>query len=301
MAAPPPPLHLNGPTAIVPGVTAYLESDVPAGTGESVYLLASTRGPGRGPCLPALGGRCLGILAPRLVATTEAYEMTPSLWEITLPPGFPSGGYVTFQAVLVRGYNGADTWMSDVTPVPVQPCVGDATTGDTDGDLTCDAEDPCPNDANDACMQVSCLVDFEDGWQYGGEGAPWYAVYDNLFFDIDGGMLVGGLANGDSYGLGVDGTASPAYMAFTDAAMYASHATDLEFDLFPTNTPSTVAWSVDGGAFTLVSFTPGQAPVTVTEPGYFSEVRLQATAPAGLDRIAFTSVNGQCPTLGFGP
>jgi hypothetical protein len=54
-----------------------------------VFLLFSALGQGAGPCLPQLGGECLGLLSPSLLTTLSADGDGVATWEVVLPETLP--------------------------------------------------------------------------------------------------------------------------------------------------------------------------------------------------------------------
>lgn len=100
--APPPDLTL--PTLVFAQPASLLVSGL--APGDHVYVAASLRGIGRGPCLPALGGVCLGIRAAAVVVGDAIADANgEALVGITLPATVPDGTAIAFQAVVPRGPN----------------------------------------------------------------------------------------------------------------------------------------------------------------------------------------------------
>jgi hypothetical protein len=90
--------------------------------GETIYLLASRAGVGAGPCDPLLGGQCLGIRGPvRLLTTIGAYPGGSTTLTMPVPDTLPIGIEVGLQAVVVRGYSGADSLLSPSVTVEIGP------------------------------------------------------------------------------------------------------------------------------------------------------------------------------------
>lgn len=108
---PPPTLSLVAPATLPIGSTVSLEVNG-AWSGERVYVLASLRGTGVGPCDPLLGGACLGLRPPvRLLASPLADSTGTAIVRPTIP-AFGIGQPIAFQAVVVRGYSGSDSEFS---------------------------------------------------------------------------------------------------------------------------------------------------------------------------------------------
>lgn len=73
-----------------------------ADSGDKVWLAFSPAGAGDGPCFPALGGSCAGLLAPITpVASTFASGAGQGVITLTIPPGV-AGMDVALQAVVLN-------------------------------------------------------------------------------------------------------------------------------------------------------------------------------------------------------
>lgn len=82
--------------------------------GERVTLARGMGGLGAGPCLPALGGVCLGIRSPIFVVQTlTANAAGVAELSFVMPGTVPVGTRVAYQAAAIRGANGADTVYSN--------------------------------------------------------------------------------------------------------------------------------------------------------------------------------------------
>lgn len=303
-AAPPPPpfaFGLGAPAQLVPGVPGVIQAEAQFGAYETVHLFASTRGRGQGPCMPQIGGACFGIRAPIRVASVTVYDEGYAQWEINVPPAVALNTTLHFQAVVVRGVGGRDSWLSEVTSSTVSSCYGDAATGDADGDLTCDNADICPNDATDRCNAISCLVDFEAGWTRHGEGAWYHEAYTDGPMWLEGeAVLTGGTGNGDPGGYGVNGTRSPAYLVSANLYMNFQDVEDLEFDVFSLSNAVDVEIGLHGArgdVFQQLRLPAGRNAQTLRIPGEAWFVESWGSDLYGVDRFVFTSITGQCPTV----
>jgi hypothetical protein len=99
-------LTLTVPDALYIGETATFTF---AGLhpGEDVYLMRSANGVGPGPCFRALGGECFDIAAPtRFIGSAIADLDGNASLDATVGP-VPDGQDNAFQAVAIRGYQGA--------------------------------------------------------------------------------------------------------------------------------------------------------------------------------------------------
>lgn len=127
-APPPGSLALQGPTHLVGGVANTFTATGTIGDGEPVYLVASTGGPGAGPCVAALGGACLPTVHPVILASAVA-NGGAATFSITPPGAAPAGLQVTLAAVVIRGRNGVNTLVSagwaDVIEAPTPGCTDD--------------------------------------------------------------------------------------------------------------------------------------------------------------------------------
>lgn len=72
-----------------------------AGGGARVTFVVSTTGPGQGPCPPALGGACAGLLNPRVVTTVTADAEGAATARVTVPANVPFGFQTAWQAWVV--------------------------------------------------------------------------------------------------------------------------------------------------------------------------------------------------------
>ncbi len=109
---PPPELTLTVPPTLLPGATERIEVRG-AAPDETVYLASST-GVGDGPCHAGLGGRCLGISAPVVQLQTSAADADGlAVFDVFVPERLESGFEIATQAILVRGFSGSDTVMSE--------------------------------------------------------------------------------------------------------------------------------------------------------------------------------------------
>jgi hypothetical protein len=82
--------------------------------GERVTLARGMGGLGAGPCLPQLGGACLGIRSPIFVVQTlTANAAGVAELSFSMPTTVPAGTRVAYQAAAIRGVNGADTVYSN--------------------------------------------------------------------------------------------------------------------------------------------------------------------------------------------
>lgn len=106
-APPPPPLSIQagGPLEAGAATTIVVANALP---GETVHLARSLVGVGAGPCVPALGGLCLDLLAPTLHGSTAADAAGVASFTLSVPAG-AAGSWVGFQAAVQRGVGGSDS------------------------------------------------------------------------------------------------------------------------------------------------------------------------------------------------
>lgn len=117
--APPASVVLEGPARLFVGRTNTFVVSGNLGQQEPVYLAVSTAGTGRGPCPPALGGRCLGILAPTLVGNA-AFDGDTAEISVTVPSTAPAGLTVHLQAGIARGLGGNASVLSNVVSLETE-------------------------------------------------------------------------------------------------------------------------------------------------------------------------------------
>jgi hypothetical protein len=100
----------------------------------TLYIGFSTVGAGNGPCPPSLGGFCIGLLSPQLLATVQADGNGDATFTGTVPTNLPATE-VTFLALGGYGRSAyatpaiTRTVQLDVPP-PIVPCAGTAYTPD---------------------------------------------------------------------------------------------------------------------------------------------------------------------------
>lgn len=93
-----------------------------ANPGETVRLGRSTTGAGLGPCPPALGGVCLGLLPPVVEHATATADASGAALFALSAPGGSTGTSVAVQAGVLRP--GPTALLSDALPLVVQPSAG---------------------------------------------------------------------------------------------------------------------------------------------------------------------------------
>lgn len=119
LQAPPASVTLEGPDRLFVGRTNTFVVSGNLGQQEPVYLAISTTGTGRGPCPPALGGRCLGILAPTLLGQ-ENFDGDSAEISVAVPSAAPAGMTVYLQAGVARGLGGNSSVLSNVISVETE-------------------------------------------------------------------------------------------------------------------------------------------------------------------------------------
>lgn len=112
---PPPRLELIAPEHLFLTEPFHLRVRGTLGQGEIVQIFAGVRG--RGPCLPWLGGRCLGVRNARQVGQVRVDADGDARLEGMAPAGMPADIGIAFQAVVVRGRQGQASLLSDVEQV----------------------------------------------------------------------------------------------------------------------------------------------------------------------------------------
>ncbi|MFT4625154.1 MAG: hypothetical protein ACI8PZ_003820 [Myxococcota bacterium] len=144
VAPPPGALALTMSSPIVGGMMTL--SITGAGWHDELTVARSLVGAGPGPCLGALGGACLDLLAP-VTLQTRVWSDEDGDAEVRLfLPADPDlvGREVCFQVVAIRGPGGAFTELGTVDCAILDR--------DSDGDGVADGEDPCPDDPEDGCV-----------------------------------------------------------------------------------------------------------------------------------------------------
>lgn len=122
---PPVPVQIQN-TPLAAGMPATLWIDVLPG--HTVTFIGSIGGAGSGPCPPALGGECLGIVSPLAVIGTDVADAAGRAeLSVTVPAALPPGQQVWFQAGIDSG---AATAVSEVSTDFLE---GGGPTGDTGG------------------------------------------------------------------------------------------------------------------------------------------------------------------------
>jgi hypothetical protein len=114
-----PQVTLDVPDDLVIGTTVTVTASGTLGEGEGVYFGGSVAGLGSGPCFAWAGGACFGIrnVVPLGVGLVD--DTLTATYDLTVPATLPSGTDVFFQAVVVRGRNGALSVLSDVATATV--------------------------------------------------------------------------------------------------------------------------------------------------------------------------------------
>lgn len=178
-APPPPVLTLDVPDALLhPGYTTALSVTGDLAVGEVVYVVASMAR-GAGPCLAPLGGACLSVLGPRLVASAVVEETGGVEVMVPVPAAAPIGATVWFQAAVVRGWGGSASVLSNldasVTEVGVPGCP----------DSRADNYDPAANVDDGSCTYSDPLdwtpYDFTAyDWKNDCEGGEKYVKVSGL-------------------------------------------------------------------------------------------------------------------------
>jgi len=110
--------------------------------GEDVVLVRGERSVTGGTCLAAIGGQCLEVDDPHILASITANAAGEAGMSVTTPNRPDTE--TCFQAVVRRGAGGVDSVFSHAS------CrnFGD----DADDDGIVDADDLCPNDGDDHCL-----------------------------------------------------------------------------------------------------------------------------------------------------
>lgn len=135
-ALPPPAPPAVQATVLAPGLPVTLWLDVSPGA--AVAFAASLGGPGVGPCPPALGGDCLGILPPlRLLGSAVADPSGRAQLALVAPAALPVGATVWFQAWVDVGAGTATSAVSSSQVVDA-----DADGDGSDATLDCNDLDP---------------------------------------------------------------------------------------------------------------------------------------------------------------
>jgi hypothetical protein len=80
--------------------------------GETVKIAVTTSGIGQGPCPAGLGGQCLDLLSPRIMATPVADFTGTARVNVALSPTAQIGRQISTQAAAIRGVGGALTVLS---------------------------------------------------------------------------------------------------------------------------------------------------------------------------------------------
>jgi hypothetical protein len=119
-------------TMVYPGASLTVQvSGAPAQA--TVYFVVGHGGVGQGSCLPALGGRCVGVVGPyQVLGTARADRQGRARLQTTAPADIP-GEYLAMQAAFLAG-----PVLSNVVEGPV----------DHDFDGWADYADLCPRDGN---------------------------------------------------------------------------------------------------------------------------------------------------------
>jgi hypothetical protein len=111
--APPPSVTLNAPAWLDYAGTTTIAASGDLAWGERVYFAASLTGPGRGACLPAIGGACLGLNGPvRVLGSALADASGVARFDVNAPPTLAVGTSVSLQAIVVRSLGGIDSLLS---------------------------------------------------------------------------------------------------------------------------------------------------------------------------------------------
>ncbi len=158
-----------------------------ANAGDFIYLARTSAGTGDGPCFSAIGGACLGLVAP--------LELHGSLWTdadgagdltVSIPERADwMGRELCFQAIVRRGAGGDLSEVSDAVCVTLDR--------DSDGDGSPDSSDPCPDDDTDACVIDEWVFGDYEG---GGTTFEWATQYNGSFSCSDTCALYGAEATG---------------------------------------------------------------------------------------------------------
>lgn len=121
-AAPVPEMTLSFDGGVVLGEEVSVVVQGTLGEGERIYLVGGLQGEGPGRCPRGLGGQCLGVLAPFLLADATADEAGQASFVVPLPPAAQAGGTFTLQAAVVRGLRGRDSLLSGVISSEITDC-----------------------------------------------------------------------------------------------------------------------------------------------------------------------------------
>jgi len=144
-----------------------------ANAGDLAYVARTSAGLGDGPCFDAIGGACLGLVAP--------LELHGSIWTdedghgsatVSIPERADwMGRELCFQAIVRRGAGGSLSEVSDTACVTLDR--------DSDGDGAPDSSDPCPDDDTDACIVDEWV--FGDYESTGSTTFVWTTQYNGSF------------------------------------------------------------------------------------------------------------------------
>nr|MBA2321838.1 hypothetical protein [Deltaproteobacteria bacterium] len=87
--------------------------------GDKVIFLMSAGEVTPGPCPDALGGTCLDLERPYVIGRVVADEKGAAVLEAVLPPQTETGSSISFEAVVSRGEDGAETEKSNPVQVVI--------------------------------------------------------------------------------------------------------------------------------------------------------------------------------------
>ncbi|HMV69622.1 MAG TPA: hypothetical protein PKA64_22460 [Myxococcota bacterium] len=169
---PPASMTLTAPDRLFTGEHNTFTVTGNLGQQELVYLVLGRNGTGGGPCLPALGGQCLDVASPHLVAQAS-YDGTEASLDVVLPPSMVSGDEASFQAAVIRGRRGSVSVVSGSLSLTVEDYVLGCT------DPAGDNYDPAATVEDGSCQVGGCTNPVGDNYD------P-VATYDDGTCEIGG-------------------------------------------------------------------------------------------------------------------
>jgi hypothetical protein len=133
LGLPPGDLALEIEGSLMPGEWASLEARG-AQAYEQIYVVSTRSGVGDGLCHPRLGGGCLGLNSPILLAGSMWSDLEGDA-SLSVRVEEPVGSERCFQPIVLRGPGGSYTEIG-------APACGVVCAEDTDGDGICDEDEP---------------------------------------------------------------------------------------------------------------------------------------------------------------
>lgn len=191
-AAPPPAIAFSGLTSLRIGQANTLTITGDIANGERVYIGATRAGEGRGPCIPAAGGLCLGIRNPVvLLGSTVATTTGTASFTVTVPNTLPVGTQISLQAIIIRSMGGVDS-------IATEPVTVEANDGPAEGSVL---NDWVQFDCNDDGYRDGCA----GGTQYIKSlpyGDPGYVCVTRCADEREYKIWIGDSIYGDFYSAG---------------------------------------------------------------------------------------------------